>query len=80
MDILRSAELTAGQRAALEGLGTATLLAQGKGETIPKKLQELLDLASAQPANFHVEWGWDGTVHSIRWSPGASESLAAVLL
>ena len=44
----------------------ADLLAQHKTETIPKKLQELLDLVAAQPADFQMHWSWAGTVHFIQ--------------
>jgi tetratricopeptide (TPR) repeat protein len=65
-EVLGEAGLRPGSRVALHALEIAALVMQRRVETIPKKLQDLLDLVSAQPADFHVEWGWDGTVHFIQ--------------
>ena len=65
-EVLGSADVSADLRVALSALEIATLQAQGKGETIPKKLQTMLELVSGQANDFHVGWGWAGTVHFIQ--------------
>jgi tetratricopeptide (TPR) repeat protein len=64
-ETLRDAGLSKGSRPALRTLEIAALLAQSKRETIPKKLQELLDLVSAQPEDLR-DWSWAGTVHFVQ--------------
>jgi tetratricopeptide (TPR) repeat protein len=65
-ETLGSSELRASSRVALHGLEVASILLRGKTEMISKELQELLDLVSAQPTDFRVEWDWAGTVHFIQ--------------
>ena len=64
--ILGSAGVSADLRVALSAIEIGVLEAQGKGETIPKKLQAMVEVVSGQGSDFHLGWGWDGTVHFIQ--------------
>jgi tetratricopeptide (TPR) repeat protein len=61
----RDEDLKADTRTALLALDLAALLAQQKREPTLGKLQDVIDLISAQGPDFKVRWIWGGTVHFI---------------
>jgi tetratricopeptide (TPR) repeat protein len=65
-EVPRDAALSAGPRVALRALEVGDLAAQHKMDAVPTKLRELLDLVSAQPADFQVGWNWAGTEHFVQ--------------
>jgi tetratricopeptide (TPR) repeat protein len=65
-ELLQDPSLNGSSRAVLRALDIAARLAQHETQTIPGKLRELIELISGQPADFKLEWSWDGTVHFIQ--------------
>jgi tetratricopeptide (TPR) repeat protein len=67
----QSTELLANQnvdtpaRVALLALDIAALLAKDRREQAVSKLDGLINLISEQPAEFRVNWQWEGTIHFI---------------
>ncbi len=70
--LLIDPKLDGGINAALRMINIANLLALGKAEMAPRKLDDLIELVSNQPADFKVTWTFNGTLHFI----GQHEKLA----
>jgi tetratricopeptide (TPR) repeat protein len=65
-DLLRDPTLNSSSQTALRALEIAASLALGVRQPVPGKLRELIEFISAQPADFKLEWSWNGTLHFIQ--------------
>jgi tetratricopeptide (TPR) repeat protein len=70
--LLTNPKLDVSPRAGLRMIEIANLLALGKAELVPGKLDELIEVVSGQPADFKITWTFNGTPHFI----GKHEKLA----
>ena len=64
--LLADPDLEPALQITLRALEIAALSAQQKTEPIPDQLGALMEVISAQPEGFKLEWSWDGTKHFIR--------------
>jgi tetratricopeptide (TPR) repeat protein len=63
--LLAKPEVPASTRIALRATEIANLLALGEANQVPVRIKTLIEEVSRQPAEFKVEWGFDGTRHFI---------------
>lgn len=63
--LLARPEVPVSTKIALRGTEIANLLALGEANQVPIRMKTLLEEVSRQPAEFKVEWNFDGTRHFI---------------
>jgi tetratricopeptide (TPR) repeat protein len=64
--LLKKPDLDSASSVGLRIVDIVTTLALKKASTVPQKLQALRAFVSAQPANFHPDWSFDGTAHYVQ--------------
>ncbi|MDQ3013893.1 MAG: hypothetical protein M3X11_24725, partial [Acidobacteriota bacterium] len=70
--LLANPKVEVSTASALRAIDVANLLALDKADLVPAKLDAMIQAIASQPADFKINWSFDGTLHFI----GQNEKLA----